>query len=332
MCAAPATGGGRIVSRRVHRDARLAHEIAHIALAFSAHPLDDHMMLQPRRELPKLTDRYPLGNGLQVSPFCLGLVGDPDVVAAAFEAGINFFFISADMHWPVYEQTRRGLAQLLRDKPAARDQIVLGLVAYVTQPEFCWVPFQEVLEELPAAKHVDVTIAGGSYGNEISRRLDVFAQHKARNYLGVRGTGATFHDRPAILPVLDANRVDIAFVRYNPVHPGAAKDLFPSVRDDHPLLFNFKSTIGHLDEGEYKALGVGDDFWRPHQTDYYRFALTAPALDGILCALPSVAAVRDLSDALAKGPLDEDDHQYLLDLGELARGAATVKKSEASSA
>jgi hypothetical protein len=88
----------------------------------------------------ELTDRYPLGNGLQVSPFCLGLVGDPDVVPAAFEAGINFFFISADMHWPVYEQTRRGLAKLLRDKPEARDQIVLGLVAYVTQPEFSCVP------------------------------------------------------------------------------------------------------------------------------------------------------------------------------------------------
>jgi hypothetical protein len=282
-------------------------------------------MLEPRRALPKLTDRLPLGNGLEVSPFCLGLVSDPAIVPAAFEAGINFFFVSADMHWPVYEQTRRGLEQLVADNPAARDQIVLGLVAYVTQPEFCWMPFQEVLEAMPALGRVDLTIAGGSYSDEIGRRLNVFGEHKRRAYLGVRATGATFHDRAAMLPVLDEQRVDIAFVRYNPVHPGAAHDLFPHVREDHPLLFNFKSTFGHMTEEEYAAVGVGDEFWRPHQTDYYRFALTQPALDGVLCALPRVESVRELSDALAKGPLDEDDHQYLLDLGELARGRATVK-------
>lgn len=296
-----------------------------MALAFAAHPRDDHIMLEPRRELPKLTDRYPLGNGLEVSPFCLGLVSDPAIVAAAFEAGINFFFVSADMHWPVYEQTRRGLVQLVNDKPAARDQIVLGLVSYVTQPEFCWVPFQEVLEEMPALGRVDVTIAGGSYGGEIGRRLDIYKQHKASGYLGVRGTGATFHDRAAMLPILDESRVDIAFVRYNPVHPGAAQDLFPNVREDHPLLFNFKSTFGHMADHEYAGVGIGDEYWRPHPTDYYRFALTQPALDGLLCALPTVGAVQDLADALAKGPLDEDDHQYLLDLGALARGQATVK-------
>ncbi|MBA3503387.1 MAG: hypothetical protein M4D80_05345 [Myxococcota bacterium] len=282
-------------------------------------------MLEPRRELPKLTDRYPLGNGLEVGPFCLGLVGEAAIVPAAFEAGINFFFVSADMHWPLYEQTRRGLELLVKDKPAARDQIVLGLVSYVTQPEFCWVPFQEALEEMPGLGRVDVTIAGGSYGEEIGRRLGIYKQHKDAAYLGVRGTGATFHDRAAMLPILDEKRVDIAFVRYNPVHAGAAKDLFPNVRDEHPLLFNFKSTFGHMEEHEYQAVGVGADFWRPHQTDYYRFALTQPAIDGILCALPTVGAVRDLADALAKGPLDEDDHQYLLDLGELARGRATVK-------
>ena len=224
-------------------------------------------MLEPRRELPKLTDRYALGNGLEVSPFCLGLVNDPAIVSAAYEAGINFFFVSADMHWPVYEQTRRGIVQLLADKPSARDSIVVGLVSYVTQPEFCWMPFQEVLEEMPALGRVDMTIAGGSYGNEIGRRLGIYKQHKDSGYLGVRATGATFHERAAMLPILDDARVDMAFVRYNPVHPGAAKDLFPNVRDDHPLLYNFKSTFGHLTDDDYAPLGVGPDFWRPHPTD-----------------------------------------------------------------
>jgi hypothetical protein len=281
-------------------------------------------MLPPRTALPALTDRLPLGNGLEVSPFCLGMVPDPEIVPAAFEAGINFFFITADMHWPLYEGTRKGLSMLLQSKPSVRDSVVVGVVSYVTQPEFCWVPFEEMLGSTPGVDRVDVTIAGGSYGHEIPRRLDIYQKHREVNYVGVRGTGATFHDRAAILPILDEKRVDIAYVRYNPIHPGAEKDLFPNVREEHPLVFNFKSTNGWLRPEDYARFNIGDDFWRPHPTDYYRFALTQPALDGLLCALPSVASIRDLSDALAKGPLDDDDRSYLLDLGELARGQAKV--------
>ena len=39
--------------------------------------------------------------------------------------------------------------ELLASKPAARDEIVVAGVAYVTQPDFVWVPFQELLWELP---------------------------------------------------------------------------------------------------------------------------------------------------------------------------------------
>src|SRR5215469_14434904 len=63
-----------------------------------------------RQMLPRLTDRLVLGDeGLSVSPFCLGMVRSPDAVSAAFDAGINFFFLSADMHWPLYEPLRLGL-------------------------------------------------------------------------------------------------------------------------------------------------------------------------------------------------------------------------------
>jgi hypothetical protein len=257
---------------------------------------------------------------------CLGMCGEPGVVSAAFEAGINFFFLTADMHWPLYEQLRRGLCDLLASRPSVRDDIVVGVVSYVTQPEFSSAPFLEAIDAVPGLGHLDVAIAGGAYGHELGRRLDIYAGHRANGFAGTRAIGASFHDRTAIVPALEARHVDIGFLRYNPVHPGAAKDVFPHVRDDHPLLYNFKSTVGHMTEAEHLAAGVGNDYWRPHQTDYYRFALTQPALDGILCALDTPDQVGELADALAKGPLDEEDHQYLLDLGELARGTATIKE------
>ena len=60
-----------------------------------------------RAHLPRFTDRLALGGqGLAVSPFCVGMVALPETIGAAFDAGINFFFVSADMHWPLYEATR----------------------------------------------------------------------------------------------------------------------------------------------------------------------------------------------------------------------------------
>lgn len=287
-------------------------------------------MLAPRTALPRLADRLPLGgSGFEVSPICLGAVEDPDVIPAAFEAGINFFFVTADMHWPLYENTRRGLKKLLVADPSARDKIVVGVTTYVTQPEFQFAPFEEVLEEVPELDHIDVTIAGGTYGYDVPRRFPIFEQHRAVGHVGARAIGASFHDRAACLTELERGVLDIAYVRYSPVHPRAREAVFEKVtsRADgrRTLLYNFKCTNGHLwDASEYEKLGIGSGFWRPHVTDYYRFALTEPALDGILCALPAPFAVRELADALAKGPLTDEDRQYMLDLADLSRGRAQL--------
>ena len=285
--------------------------------------------MQAKRDLPRLSDRLPLGSsGLEVSPICIGIVGDPDTIPAAFEAGVNFFFVTADMHWPAYEAMRRGLARLLDGNRASRDAIVVGVVAYVTQPVFMWAPFVEVLEEVPILERIDLTVAGGCYRPEYAQRERVLASHREATHVGARAVGASFHDRSLAREVLERDNLDIAFVRYNPVHPGARVDLFPHVAPREAgrrcLLYNFKSTHGHLANDEYAPLGVPDHYWRPQHTDYYRFALSEPALDGLLCSPSTPREVRDLADALARGPIDDDDRQYLLDLGALARGSARV--------
>jgi len=203
--------------------------------------------------------------------------------------------------------------------------MVIGVVAYVTQPEFCWVPFQEVLDELPELENrIDVTIAGGCYGHEFPTRVAIFKKHREVKHVGAHAIGASFHDRAGARAALEAGDLDLAYIRYNPLHPGAARDLFPHVTDTQPFLFNFKSTNGLLRPEHYAKFGIDESFWRPHATDYYRFALTQPALDGVLCSLSNAGEVRELADALAKGPLDDEDHDYMLQLGELARGEAKL--------
>ncbi len=291
-------------------------------------------MLPPRRRVaplsapfPAFRDRYRLGKlPLGVSPICLGLVGNPRVVPEAFDAGINFFFVTADMHWPVYEALRRGLVMLFERGGGIRDEVVVALVSYVTQPEFCHTPFEEVLAMVPGLGRWDLSIAGGAYSGDLLGRLSRYRSHRSGGTSPA--LGATFHDRRAALLALNHDLVDIGFLRYNPLHRGAEEEVFPQLRSEtSALLYNFKSTTGFLEEEVYASIGLSPEHWRPARTDYYRYALSRPEIDGLLCAFDEPHHVRDLADALAGGPLHDDQTAYLNDLAGLSLGRASLSSS-----
>jgi hypothetical protein len=280
-----------------------------------------------RTALPRLTDRLPLGSaGLRVSPVCLGIVGEPATVPSAFDAGVNFFFVTADMHWPLYEAARRGLADLLSRGRGVREQVVVAGVCYPTQPEFCSMPFQELIAAVPGLKTLDVLLAGGAHGPDFGARCPVYQEHRAGGFLGNRAVGATFHDRRAARAAVQADQVDVAFIRYNPGHPGACRDLFPHVpARPRPPVFGFKSTFGYVPPARMAELGLpGGEYWHPAITDHYRFALTPPEMDGLLVALKTPGEVAALAAALERGPLTEEEEAYLKDVAGVARGEAQV--------
>jgi hypothetical protein len=271
------------------------------------------------------TDRLPTADGLAVSPICLGWVGKPGVISAAYDAGINFFFLTADMHWPLYEAARRGLRDLLRRR-GVRDRIVVGVVSYVGQPEFCHVPFLEVLEAVPGLRTIDITIIGGVYSPDLVVRLAEYRKHRQRDggprhLPGVKGTGATFHDRAAALLSLNHHLVDVAFARYNPDHPRAEQDLLPKLlRRPRHLLFNFNSTRGHVPDTRWRELGLSSKHWRPSVTDHYRFALRHPRIDGLLVGLDNPRELTALSSTLSSPGLSDEEAAYMRDLADLAAG------------
>jgi hypothetical protein len=254
------------------------------------------------------------------------MVRSPAAVSAAFDSGINFFFLSADMHWPYYEPLRQGLKELLRRGRGIRDEIVLGAVCYPAQPDFCTYPFHEILETFPEFQRLDVLIVGGAYSRDFSERFPVYQEHRREHLLGCRAIGTSFHDRQTALAAINQRLIDIAYIRYNPSHPGARHDLFPQIATrDPPLVFNFKSTRGYVPPDLQTELGLpGEIYWQPAITDYYRFALTRPELDGLLVAPATPAEVAGLAAALERGPLDEDEDQFLMNLALVAGGGARV--------
>jgi hypothetical protein len=241
------------------------------------------------------------------------MVSTPEAILCAYEHGVNFFFVSADMHWPYYEHTRRGIEALLEGHPERRSQIVVAATSYLGQPDFCWMPFIEVVEAIPGLEYLDITVAGGAYGYEFSeRRLKTYESHLARRHVGIRAIGASFHDRVAARDAIVAESVDIAFARYNPAHSGAREDLFPFLErsQSRTLLYTFTSASGWRSAPRRIETPNGKSRTYPDPTDFYRFALSSRAVDGILCSPSTPGEIEELDAALARGPLSRDEEEY----------------------
>jgi hypothetical protein len=277
-----------------------------------------------RETLPQLTDRLSLGRaGLEVSPFCLGVVTDRRMVPAAFDAGVNFFFVTTDMHWPIYEELRRGLAMLLERGGDVRDRIVVAGVSYVTQPVFCGGGFLELLAALPSLERLDVIVAGGAAAGELLHRRERYLTLPYAHVIGHKALGASFHERSTALTAIEQRLADVVFIRYNPEHPGAQREIFARLSPDagaRPLVFNFRSMIPAITPARAQELGLADDHWIPDPSDYYRFALSPPQMSGILGAVNTPAELDALVAALARGPLDDDEQAYLIQLAALNAG------------
>lgn len=265
-------------------------------------------------------------SGLKVSPVCLGITNSIDTACAAYDMGFNFFFLTADMHWPAYETARKGLARLLERGNSIREKIVVAAVNYPTQLEFCTAPFEELVDEIEKLKKIDILVVGGSYSADFFARLREFQRLKEEGFAGAKAIGTTFHEREAAILPVNHGLLDIAFLRYNTSHPGARIDVFPYLQPDrHSLVFCFKSTMGWFPEEEFPKLGLSDEYWRPGITDHYRFVLSNKAVDGLLCAPGDIQEVKMLVEALEKGPLSEKDEKYMIKLSQLYEGKVKLK-------
>lgn len=254
--------------------------------------------------------RVSIAPGVEVSPICLGMVSEARTVARAFREGINFFFVSTDLHWPGYEALRRGLSTLLQR--VDRSEIVVCATSYASAPDFVKASVGELLADVRELRYVDVLCAGGLDDVDFERRIDGVARLRADGLC--RNIAASFHARPAAAKAIRASSVDLAFVRFNPLHTGARDDLFPLIRKRKIPVFNFKSTTGHFPRHLFRALELPRGTWHPPVTDYYRFAWGEPGLDGILASPATPRELDAMLAALRSGPLESDEREHLVAL------------------
>ncbi|MEW6602231.1 MAG: aldo/keto reductase, partial [Nitrospirota bacterium] len=160
--------------------------------------------------------------GLSVSRLGIGSgYGVPAVaVEKAFhEYGVNYFFWSSPR--------RRGLRDAVRSlSPAARDKMVIAIQTYDHHGFLMRRFVEKGLRELHI-DYADVLILGWFNNVPGSRVLD--AALKLKEEGRVRFIGMSGHNRPVFgqMAVQPGSPVDIFMIRYNAVHRGAEKDIFP---------------------------------------------------------------------------------------------------------
>ncbi len=251
--------------------------------------------------------RRPLGRtGLEVTPLTLasgavrgaapkGKALTPDDVERAYhEHGINTFFVTS-FHAAMVAGLRRLIAA------GHRDDLVLISMASVPlgwSVRRAWAKQAGVL----GVDVIDVFLLGWVQGRWYLAGQTWPAMLRLREEGKVRALGWSIHKRALAAQLARTYDPDVMMIRYNAAHRGAETDIFEALGDDCPAIIGYTATRwGRLllplpEKGFETGLSA---------PDCYRFALTNPAVDTVLCAARSAEETRENVHGVLAGPLDE---------------------------
>ncbi len=132
----------------------------------------------------------------------------------------------------------------------------------------------------------------------------------------VRALGVSIHDRRRAGRLAEDSALDLFMVRYNAAHPGAEEDIFPHLARRRPALVAYTAT-------SWRKLLKPPRSWGDRAAtagECYRFCLTSPHVDVVLCSPGNVAELREDVAAVARGPLAEDEMAFMRALGRAVHG------------
>jgi aryl-alcohol dehydrogenase-like predicted oxidoreductase len=225
----------------------------------------------------------------------------------AFERGVNYFY---------WGSRRRDLmGDALRDiAKTKRDQLVVVLQSYA---RFGWMLKRSVESAIKSLglDHGDVLLLGWFNGAPADRILDAAMDLKERGR--IKHIAISSHNRPLFPKLLADERYDVWHVRYNAVHRGAEREVFPSVADladvTRPGVVTYTTTRwGQLCDPAKTPKGERT----PTGTDCYRFALSHPNVDVAISGPADEEQMRQALDTLGKGPMSADELSWMRRVGD----------------
>jgi aryl-alcohol dehydrogenase-like predicted oxidoreductase len=252
-------------------------------------------------------ERRPLGRtGLLVGR--LGISASYGVPAAAveqsFEQGVNY------LYWGSFRRGAFGKA--LRNLKPQRDRMVLVLQSY-SRVAALMSPSVEIALRRVRFDYADALLLGLWNSKPPPRILDAARKLQERGL--IRHIAISTHQRPLVEQLAADSGVGIVHVRYNAVHKGAEREVFPRLPKNgaKPGMVAFTATSWRqlLDP---KKVPPGERV--PTAADCYRFVLSNPAIDVCMTGPANAEQAADALRAADLGPMGEDELAWMRRVGD----------------
>lgn len=146
--------------------------------------------------------------------------------------------------------------------------------------------------------------------------METMARLKEEGKIGA--FAISIHDRKRAGELVKSSPIDWYMLRYNAAHPGAERDVFPSLTDatKRPAICAYTAT-------SWRKLLKKPAGWSGEAMtagDCYRFCLSNPNVDLALMGPASTAQVDENLDAVARGPLSPDEEAWMRKFGRVVHG------------
>jgi len=225
----------------------------------------------------------------------------------AFERGCNYFT------WGTFIKGRSDKMKTAIKNIIAqgkRDQLVLAMFTYAHSALLSNFFIPRGLRSL-GTDYVDVLLLGYYSSRPRQSVLDGALKLKERGL--VRHIGLSTHNRKLVPELMKEGIIDVFHIRYNPVHRGAEKDIFPFIPEkDRPGIVNFTSTNwGSLLDAKKMPKGEAP----LSAADCYRFALSNPAVDICMTGTKNIEQMRENLKALEMGKLTDKEIERMVRIG-----------------
>ena len=233
--------------------------------------------------------------GLRVSRLGIGSssVGSERFVEEAVEQGINYLYWGS-IRRPAFGRALRHVAR------RNREGVVLTVQSY-SRVAVLLRPSIEIALRRAGVEYFDFLLLG--MWNEPPRKSIVEAALRLRDQGKVRHLMLSTHNRPSLeghFNEFEAGRspFDVFMLRYNAVHRGAERDAFPHVPAQRPpgLIAYTATRWGHLLDPTKMPPGESP----PPARDCYRFALSHPAVNMVLCGPANLEQQRGRSAPVSR--------------------------------
>ncbi|MDH5508832.1 MAG: aldo/keto reductase [Nitrospinota bacterium] len=250
---------------------------------------------------------HPLGVG---ASYGVGAQG----IREAFDRGVNYFYWA----W----RRRGGMADGIREIAKSDREKVFIVVTSLAPSEFMIRRSVEGALRALGTDYLDGLQFYVRKDHPPSMGWWMDAALKLKEEGKIRHICSTGHHRPNFAKFHSEPFMDIFHVRYNAVHRGAETEVFPQLPEKgspaRPGVVAFTVTcwrkLINASPNRIGGLPV------PTAGDCYRFAMTNRNIDVTICGPADEEQMRHALDAVEKGPMTEDEMEWMRKVGALLYG------------